>query len=399
MALQNIHINHARQVTPDRLPVEVVERKGIGHPDSLSDGIAESISRTLSRQYLKLTGHILHHNTDQVEVVGGAAKPVFGGGKLTRPILVFISGRATDMAEGEEIDVTDIASKVSQEYLAETLPNLDPSKHIKTESRIGRSSVELTELFKRKQTHPLANDTSIGTGFYPLTETEKLTFQTEQALNSHDLKREYPEIGQDIKVMALRQKNKILLTIAAAAVSRYLDDIEQYKDAISMVKEETLELARTITKKKLEVEVNLADDYSSGSIYLTVTGTSAEMGDDGSVGRGNRANGLITPYRSMSIEAASGKNPCTHTGKLYNLLAKDIAKEIVETLPVQSSNVLLLSQIGKRIDQPLQADISLSSKSKPSRAMMSKARKITNDRLSSIPELTDKLVRGHVETF
>ena len=145
--------------------------------------------------------------------------------------------------------------------------------------------------------------------------------------------------------------------------------------------------------------MNLADDYSSGSVYLTVTGTSAEMGDDGSVGRGNRANGLITPYRSMSIEAASGKNPCTHTGKLYNLLAKDIAKEIVETLPVQASNVLLLSQIGKRIDQPLQADISLSSKSKPSRAMMSKARKITNDRLSSIPELTDKLVRGHVETF
>ena len=33
--------------------LELVERKGIGHPDSICDGIAESVSRALSREYKK----------------------------------------------------------------------------------------------------------------------------------------------------------------------------------------------------------------------------------------------------------------------------------------------------------------------------------------------------------
>ncbi len=60
---------------------------------------------------------------------------------------------------------------------------------------------------------------------------------------------------------------------------------------------------------KWPVHVNTADDIKKKSVFLTVTGTSAEMGDDGSVGRGNRCNGLITPNRPMSMEATSGKNP------------------------------------------------------------------------------------------
>jgi S-adenosylmethionine synthetase len=51
------------------------------------------------------------------------------------------------------------------------------------------------------------------------------------------------------------------------------------------------------------------------TVYLTVTGTSAEAGDDGEVGRGNRVNDLITPYRPISLEAAAGKNPVTHVGQ------------------------------------------------------------------------------------
>ncbi len=399
MVLQNINVSQTKQGTTDRLPVEMVERKGIGHPDSLSDGIAESVSRALSRRYIKLTGRILHHNTDQVEVSGGASNPSFGGGEVLRPISIFLSGRATDMIKGKKIDVHSLASKAARDYLSDTLPNLDVSKHVQVESKIGQGSLELAGLFKRKADAPLANDTSIGAGFYPLSETEKLTLSIERLLNSSEFKKEYPETGQDIKVMVLRRKNKLFLTIAAAMISKHLDDMDQYMQAIAAIKQGAIDLAKTLTKKRVEVAVNLADDYPSGAVYLTVTGTSAEMGDDGSVGRGNRANGLITPYRPMSIEAASGKNPCTHTGKLYNLLARNIAKEIVENLPVQSSNVFLLSQIGKRIDQPVQADIGLFSRTKPSSSVISKARRITSDCLADIPELTEKLLRGHVEMF
>ena len=62
-------------------------------------------------------------------------------------------------------------------------------------------------------------------------------------------------------------------------------------------------------------------------------GLSAESGDDGQVGRGNRINGPITPYRPMSLEAAAGKNPVTHTGKLYNLLGDRMAHALLREIP------------------------------------------------------------------
>ena len=108
----------------------------------------------------------------------------------------------------------------------------------------------------------------------------------------------------------------------------------------------------------MSVEVNTADGNTPDSIYLTVTGTSAEAGDDGQVGRGNRVNGLITPYRPMSIEAAAGKNPVTHVGKLYNVLAQRIAASIVgEIVGVEEVYCGLLSQIGRPINEPQLIDV------------------------------------------
>lgn len=398
MAGKNIQAHAAKHCPSWDLPVEMVERKGIGHPDSLADGIAESVSRALSRHYLALAGEILHHNTDKVEIAGGASAPVFGGGAVLRPMLVFISGRATDKYGSEAIDVPGIATKAAREYLSETLPNLDVSKHVQIQPRIGRGSTELTELFKRGNLR-LSNDTSIGAGFFPLSDTEKLTLMTERILNSREFKQECPGIGQDIKVMALRRKDKTSVTIAAAAVSKKTGSLEEYKASISLIKEEVQDLSRTITGKKVDIAVNSADNYQTGSIYLTVTGTSAEMGDDGSVGRGNRANGLITPYRPMSIEAASGKNPVTHTGKIYNILASRIAEDIVNSLPVRSASVFLLSQIGKPVSQPQEADIELCSKSRPTKAVEAKARKIAADWLARTPEIAEKALRGQLETF
>jgi len=69
--------------TLDRIPVEkqkveIVERKGMGHPDSVADGLAESVSRALCREYLQNFGYILHHNTDECQIVGGQSQPSFG---------------------------------------------------------------------------------------------------------------------------------------------------------------------------------------------------------------------------------------------------------------------------------------------------------------------------------
>jgi S-adenosylmethionine synthetase len=89
-----------------------------------------------------------------------------------------------------------------------------------------------------------------------------------------------------------------------------------------------LTAARALTKREVEATLNAAD-LNAGDVFLTVTGTSAEASDDGEVGRGNRTNGLITPYRFMTMEAAAGKTPVSHAGKLYNLAADKIAGALV----------------------------------------------------------------------
>ncbi len=84
--VRNIVVEELVRTPPVEMQqVELVERKGIGHPpDSIADGIAEAVSRALSREYVKRYGIILHHNTDQVEVVGGRAYPQFGGGEIIK---------------------------------------------------------------------------------------------------------------------------------------------------------------------------------------------------------------------------------------------------------------------------------------------------------------------------
>ncbi|HSJ96111.1 MAG TPA: methionine adenosyltransferase, partial [Myxococcota bacterium] len=67
---------------PEAEPVEVVERKGLGHPDSICDALAEAFSLALSRFYREHFGRILHHNVDKVLLVGGRAEPAFGGGAV-----------------------------------------------------------------------------------------------------------------------------------------------------------------------------------------------------------------------------------------------------------------------------------------------------------------------------
>ncbi|VVB62632.1 S-adenosylmethionine synthase [uncultured archaeon] len=103
--------------------------------------------------------------------------------------------------------------------------------------------------------------------------------------------------------------------------------------------------------KTEDVSVNAAD--SGSNIFLTVTGTSIEMGDDGATGRGNRGNGLITPMRPMTMEAIAGKNPVSHVGKIYNVLAERMAKEIAQQDGVEEAYVTLVSKIGSPLDKPL----------------------------------------------
>jgi len=70
--------------------------------------------------------------------------------------------------------------------------------------------------------------------------------------------------------------------------------------------------------------------------------------------------GLITPYRTMTMESAAGKNPVSHVGKLYAVVAHRVAEAIVERVAdVESASCLLASRIGRPIDRPRLADVQL----------------------------------------
>jgi len=398
---RNIQISEPNRQAVEEQSVEIVERKGVGHPDSISDGIAEAVSRALSQLYLDEVGQVLHYNTDETQLVAGRATPAFGGGKIIKPIYVLIVGRATKVYHGQQLPVDTTALSAAREYLETTFSELNVDNNVIIDVQLGEGSGDLQEVFSEDDVAiPVANDTSFGVGHAPFTETEKIVYRTERELNN-SYAAENPEVGPDVKIMGKREKNNINITVAVAMIDKYIEDLNDYIDAVDRVQAYVTNLARDITDRSVNVDVNTADDYEKGSVYLTVTGTSAEQGDDGSVGRGNRANGLMTPNRPMSMEATSGKNPVNHIGKIYNLLSTEIAESVVsEVSGIQDLQVRLLSQIGQPIDQPHVADVQVITNEDVSVGSVKKdIRSIVDQELANVTDTTRAVIDGEISTF
>ncbi|HUM77618.1 MAG TPA: methionine adenosyltransferase, partial [Methanoculleus sp.] len=398
---RNISVEGLEQIPIEKQRIELVERKCLGHPDSLADGIAESISRALSRSYMEECGSVLHHNTDQGEVVAGESLPKFGGGIITRPIYFLISGRATKTFNGVNIPADAIAVEAARDYIRKTLPMLNMERDVIVDCRMGRGSTDLQDVFRScSGKAPRANDTSFGVGHAPFSEAESIVLGISEFMD-RTLRPKHPVIGQDCKIMCLRDGDTINLTLAMAFVDRYCSGIADYIEQKNFLTEQIAAVAGKFTSRRVNVAINTADDLDNCSVFLTVSGTSAEMGDDGSVGRGNRANGLITPNRPMSMEATSGKNPINHIGKIYNLLATEIAKDCVARVDgIEEIYVRILSQIGHPIDQPHVASAQILPKSGfEVSALRPEVEGVIDDWLEKTATITEKVIRGELSTF
>lgn len=354
--MRNIVVEDLRQTPLEKQRIEIVERKGLGHPDYICDAIMDQISIRLSKEYMERTGTILHHNVDKSLLVAGKAEPRFGGGVVRRPMLFVFGDRATSEINGEKIDVEEIAVNVAKEWFRKNMRFVDPKKHVKYQVELKPGSVGLVDIFKRKGKVLGANDTSAAVGYAPMTRTEKVVLKTEQFLNSKEFKQRFPESGEDIKVMGFRSNNDLHLTISMAFVDRYTSSEEDYFEKKAKILEETDRFVKMNTDfDKVSVELNTLDmrDRGIGGTYLTVLGTSADSGDSGQVGRGNRVNGLISLNRPFCSEAAAGKNPVSHVGKIYNVLTYKIAHHVHEKVSeVEEVYIWLLSKIGSPIDHP-----------------------------------------------
>ncbi len=350
MTKRNIVVTEATGPSVEDMPVEIVERKGIGHPDSLCDGIAERISVEYTRWCQEELGVMLHHNFDKVQLVAGEVELGYGGGEITKPILIQIAGRGVPTWQGREIPLDDIAVEAAKAHIRETMRNLDPDEHMEIHSYVGRGASELQYVVERVT----ANDTSFGVSHWPRSGLEHAVYETAQYIN-HQLLDDFP-IGEDVKVMGMRRNGMLVLTVAMPFLATEIADRDAYAEARDGAEAAVQAFAEQLDHRDVTVVVNTADDLESDKVYLTLTGTSAEMGDDGAVGRGNRVNGVIAPFRSASLEAACGKNPISHVGKVYNVLALSAAQEIVDTVTdVREATVYILSQIGAPLDAPLMA--------------------------------------------
>ena len=125
--MRNIVIKELNQTYIEDLEIEIVERKGIGHPDSISDGIAQAVSNALCDMYQEKLGegNILHHNTDEVQITAGDSDPDWEGGIIRKPIDILLTGRGVSEYNGIKFPLERVAIKAAKDFLADTIINLD----------------------------------------------------------------------------------------------------------------------------------------------------------------------------------------------------------------------------------------------------------------------------------
>lgn len=398
--MSQISIQCLTQLPVCQRRTEHVERKGLGHPDSICDQVMEAASLALSRAYLDICGRVLHHNLDKGLLVAGQSSPRPGGGSIDAPMRLVFGDRATSIVNGREVPVGEIVETAAKQWFREHLRFVDPERHLVYQNEIHPGSPELVDIFAR--TELTANDTSAGVGYAPLTETERLVLTAERFLNTSDFKHRFPEVGEDVKVMAFRQDRRLSLTIAAAFVDRFIPDARAYFDGKQAVHDELLRhlTAQLHDLDAVDVALNTLDDPTRGmgGMYLTVLGTSSEGADGGQVGRGNRVNGLISLHRPMTTEAAAGKNPVSHVGKIYNQLANHMARRIhAGVAGVAEVSVWICSQIGRSLSDPWSVAVEVVPAYDVDGADLETGiRDLVDGELRGMPHFVDRLVRGEL---
>lgn len=365
----------------DDQKIEIVERKGLGHPDTISDDIAENISVEYSKYCLDHFNLILRHMVDKISVTGGRTKVTFGGGKVVAPAKIHLKGRFTASVGAHAIPYLEISTKAINLILSRVYSDYNTSL-ISIENQIyfapGPGAIFTPELESRSERKNFfidqdiaslaghdnqgrANDTSTAVCYFPLSTLESIVIEIERYLNSIDYKRVHPYVGTDIKIMGKRVENDIEITACIPLISKYVNSFEDYSQKLKNIETDLrTHLGRKGLRADFSLSMNTRDNIGNDDLYMTLLGSALESGDEGAVGRGNRVHGVIPFARHFSMEAACGKNPVYHVGKIYTALAYLISEYIYTTFGVENYT-MITSQNGKNLDEPWLLSITLQS--------------------------------------
>lgn len=392
---------------------EFVERKGVGHPDTLADALAEKLSAEYSKYTLKKYGAILHHNFDKVGLLGGFSYVAFGNGYLTKPIRVLLNGRVSTKFANEKIPIIKLLVRWTKDFFKEKLPIVDVVDDIEFHFNLSNQSspgkiytkeadkgsrmywFEPRNLFDLKELDkPLSNDTSLGVGYAPYSNLEKMILDIESRLNSSDLKKRHKWIGSDIKLMGFRQLNNYYITMCIPQIANFVKNLNEYKINLKTARKIVEGIINKYPINKFELNINTRDDYNVRELYLTAIGSSIESGDEGLVGRGNRINGVISPNRPMSMEGSCGKNPIYHIGKIYYLAANEIAKKIYKKFNIRNE-VFLASQSGRYLLDPWIIVVNIQDNFDKKNII----EKLVLEEIKKMQSLTPKIINGKFRLF
>lgn len=320
---------------------EIIERKGIGHPDTLADLIAENFSNNFSNFCLSKSESILNHWVDKVCLKGATTSLDFGKSKILKPINAYLFGRVPEFIFQEKIDIKKLFKKSVENIFSKIfigLPILENTNFIvDTNWTSGKDHPE--SFYFPKNSNELecawdskkSNDTVMCTAFAPYTTAENLVVEIENFINSPAFKKKFTATGWDVKVLLVRCDLHLDITICIPFIADRTPSVDFYYSVLKEIKSVlTFFISRKLLsyKKNYNFDLELNTKDKDNNVYLTAFGTALDKGDYGAVGRGNKYQGLISVNRQTNIEAVAGKNPLNHSGKLLTIIATEIAMEV-----------------------------------------------------------------------
>lgn len=380
-----IVIRHAC-VSPDSLPYDVAERKGIGHPDSLADLVADTFSRRYGSWCLRQFGILPNHWVDKVNLVGAAARVGFGGFEILKPVDCYLFGKITERIGGSPIPVQALFSDSVAAALPAALGDNAILEHARlhVNNTCGVAADHDPEFYQPRATASLAgvlaeesvaNDTVICVGTSKRGLAAETAVRLESHITSHDFRSTFPAVGTDVKVMVVRIGSDLDITVAIPIHPRLVPTWEDYRATLDDVGTAVTADLKVLMDQdhrardlaRISLHLNTKDTPGRG--YLAPFGTSLGKGDCGAVGRGNRYSGAIEPLRPSSCEAAAGKNPIHHSGKIYTAVAAEAAAAILAETSVYAE-VTIGARNGSRLDAPAYVLVSLAEDVDSARASM-----------------------------
>lgn len=395
------------RTNPASLQIEMVERKGLGHPDTLADAIAEETSRRYSSYCMGRFGAVAHHWFDKVMLIGGEADIGFQAGRMIRPVRAILAGKAVRAVGNEEIPLMRIFQEAVATVFAGTLKNFHFEEYCVCELQVhdtvgpGQRSIRYrpksaSEVKEFESGWLVSNDCNICVGFAPYTPTELLSLDLERFLLSPQQQGKRPWLGSDIKTVVTRVGAKTHVLANIPMLASHVESLATYLEMREALEAELKRYCSDYLRSDCEVVVN--PEWNHGRAYLTATGTCLDTGDIGVVGRGNRHSGLITPMRSMSIEASAGKNPLDHTGKLLNVAASVIAGQVYRELEV-ASTVYIFAKKGDRVEAPSIVAVHCDADAPIPANCASLTEQISSDVLADIDAIRASLLTGTARVF